>query len=305
MHTHSKLWFAFIFLSLINQQQHITHALRMCICCDLLSFFYLWSISNSIVGCLSRRKLLWFAFIFLSLINQQQPYCYGNGLHSAVICFHFFIFDQSATARPDWHRLIYPLWFAFIFLSLINQQQPKDERLSERCRCDLLSFFYLWSISNSLVVITKMYLYAVICFHFFIFDQSATAFYLTRRIQYLLWFAFIFLSLINQQQQSEDILCAMSCCDLLSFFYLWSISNSCDTYYVYDNLLWFAFIFLSLINQQQQQIRMAMLKWAVICFHFFIFDQSATARGQGGTGYLLLWFAFIFLSLINQQQRGI
>ena len=169
--------------------------------CDLLSFFYLWSISNSAASSdgagayavicfhffifdqsatadLAKKAgdlMLWFAFIFLSLINQQQHYCGSIWLRIAVICFHFFIFDQSATATQSRTVIISSLWFAFIFLSLINQQQPTTSPDALTFGCDLLSFFYLWSISNSAQGLCSMVSAAVICFHFFIFDQSATA----------------------------------------------------------------------------------------------------------------------------------
>ena len=144
----------------------------------------------------------------------------------------------------------------------------------------------------------------MICFHFFIFDQSATAkpFFATKLA--VLWFAFIFLSLINQQQHCIILPRCQVCCDLLSFFYLWSISNSQKQQRRIWNRLWFAFIFLSLINQQQRDHLDRNPIWAVICFHFFIFDQSATACMLLQYWCRWLWFAFIFLSLINQQQRN-
>ena len=195
-----------------------------------------------------------------------------------MICFHFFIFDQSATAWSFDYTSNKQLWFAFIFLSLINQQQLEYVKVLQRMGCDLLSFFYLWSISNSSPSSPKPVPPAVICFHFFIFDQSATAFRLSIPARLQLWFAFIFLSLINQQQLQHRKRDNHTCCDLLSFFYLWSISNS-----TFPMMLWSSA--------------------AVICFHFFIFDQSVTACAKPTKVIHTLWFAFIFLSLINQQQR--
>ena len=117
------LWFAFISLSLSHQKQHSLERPYYSYCCDLLSFHYLWAIRNNREDLVELIKLLWFAFISLSLSHQKQPilltfsrilscdllsfhYLWAirnnpksqqNHKKPVVICFHFIIFEPSET----------------------------------------------------------------------------------------------------------------------------------------------------------------------------------------------------------------
>ena len=140
-------------------------------------------------------------------------------------CFHFHIFDISETAQT------YKLVFEF--------------------RCELLSFSYLWHIRNSSFLALEVAILVVNCFHFHIFDISETA----KRIN--------------------------------------SFSNF---------LLWIAFIFISLTYQKQQLKEYGTITKVVNCFHFHIFDISETANFVVDCYAVLLWIAFIFISLTYQKQ---
>ena len=144
-----QLWFAFISLSLSHQKQLKSDLWYCRVCCDLLSFHYLWAIRNNI----------------LSVIIDSVD---------VVICFHFIIFEPSETTAAALTQIQTLLWFAFISLSLSHQKQQKGRFYPDRrvvicfhfiifepsettfcplptateC-CDLLSFHYLWAIRNN------------------------------------------------------------------------------------------------------------------------------------------------------------
>ena len=119
------------------------------LCCDLLSFHYLWAIRNN-----SRNK--------------------NGGKRVVVICFHFIIFEPSETTNNHYLCHASELWFAFISLSLSHQKQLFGFRLTPSFCCDLLSFHYLWAIRNNIRLSGRITLIVVICFHFIIFEPSET-----------------------------------------------------------------------------------------------------------------------------------
>ena len=194
--------------------------------CDLLSFYYLCRTGNNknpvsyrsgaVVICFhftifvvleTTRKngcaiyrVLWFAFILLSLSYWKQPRWKANAVRLVVICFHFTIFVVLETT--PYRRLdLFPLlWFAFILLSLSYWKQ--------------LSPYYACETT------------VVICFHFTIFVVLET----TRKNHSIhehgLWFAFILLSLSYWKQQDWRIPPGADSCDLLSFYYLCRTGNN-------------------------------------------------------------------------------
>ena len=111
------LWFAFISLSLSHQKQLIGKKRIATMRCDLLSFHYLWAIRNNyfralesdlpVVICFhfiifepsettlfvgqANHRMLWFAFISLSLSHQKQlsrPQ-YVNERCCDLLSFHY------------------------------------------------------------------------------------------------------------------------------------------------------------------------------------------------------------------------
>ena len=143
----------------------------------------------------------------------------------------------------------------------------------------------------------------MICFHFCIFVVLATT--------------------------AATVVEASICCDLLSFLYLCRTGNNFTLWQKEHLQLWFAFIFVSLSYWQQRfalvlqiGLRCDLLSFlylcrtgnnrnaatpparsVVICFHFCIFVVLATTAKHYLNTRLLLWFAFIFVSLSYWQQR--
>ena len=67
--------------------------------------------------------------------------------------------------------------------------------------------------------------------------------------------------------------------------------------------LWFAFILVSLIHWKQRRNGWNSWNRVVICFHFSIFDPLETASSFITAFFVVLWFAFILVSLIHWKQR--
>ena len=173
-HLQFSLWFAFILVSLNHWKQLSSSAqygIGVVIC---FHFSIFEPLETATVWKMYYQKLLWFAFILVSLNHWKQP---GNNkitVVPVVICFHFSIFEPLETAA--WLRKDYPhmLWFAFILVSLNHWKQLS------------------WKGRRSRLV--------VICFHFSIFEPLETAD--TRMVYHPteLWFAFILVSLNHWKQ---------------------------------------------------------------------------------------------------------
>ena len=170
------------------------------------------------------------------------------------------------------------LWFAFILLSLSYWKQRPTLCVNSSSGCDLLSFYYLCRTGNNGNGRRHAARVVVICFHFTIFVVLETTSSATTRGTFLLWFAFILLSLSYWKQLLSGRRRFIWRCDLLSFYYLCRTGNN------YGHLLLF-------------------LQWVVICFHFTIFVVLETTVAETGDGYFELWFAFILLSLSYWKQR--
>ena len=141
------------------------------------------------------------------------------------------------------------LWIAFIFVSLNYQKHQSDWAIFLASCCELLSFLYLWTIKSIPDKNSNRKFAVVNCFHFCIFELSkASAFHCDNR-KPLLWIAFIFVSLNYQKHPTSRTETPKSCCELLSFLYLWTIKS----------------IFLFFQNNGWQVVN---------CFHFCIFELS-------------------------------
>ena len=241
--------------------------------------------------------MLWFAFILLSLSYWKQlnasKFCSinscdllsfyylcrtgNNKVHimaacfDVVICFHFTIFVVLETTNALSPKTLRTLWFAFILLSLSYWKQLLIQIITQPLGCDLLSFYYLCRTGNNLEVRYKIPAFVVICFHFTIFVVLET----TRL----------------------DKGTARNCCDLLSFYYLCRTGNNLRGLFPCLDMLWFAFILLSLSYWKQLDVEsltrfpccdllsfyylcrtgnnikptMRRKRNVVICFHFTIF----------------------------------
>ena len=66
--------------------------------------------------------------------------------------------------------------------------------------------------------------------------------------------------------------------------------------------LWFAFILVSLFHWKQLSGELFTIGSVVICFHFSIFVPLETTLLGGKYNSILLWFAFILVSLFHWKQ---
>ena len=119
----------------------------------------------------------------------------------------------------------------------------------------------------------------MICLKIRTFVVSATTFAIAIRTRFLLWFAWKFVPLWYQQQLLPARPSIQTCCDLLENSYLCGISN----------------------NQVKIKKPPACV---VICLKIRTFVVSATTPSSRYCSYIVLWFAWKFVPLWYQQQRG-
>ena len=220
------LWFAWKYLPLWYQQQRVIFVRWPGMCCDLLENIYLCGINNNsakkpqkrvdVVICLKISTfvvstttdedfgkffvLLWFAWKYLPLWYQQQPFpevplwtfCCDllENIYLWGINNNIRIFSYSLTR----------LWFAWKYLPLWYQQQLIIFAVLITLCCDLLENIYLCGINNNRCQTKFCYAW--------------------------LWFAWKYLPLWYQQQPSPLSLVYSSCCDLLENIYLCGINNN-------------------------------------------------------------------------------
>jgi len=166
--------------------------------CDLLTNSYLWHIKHTyervlreyliVVICLqirifdisntpksmqmTPRRLLWFAYKFVSLTYQTHLGAHRNREVIVVICLQIRIFDISNTPRAGGNQY-------------------------ERC-CDLLTNSYLWHIKHTQGQSYVSCRSVVICLQIRIFDISNTPVVTFDIFIRRLWFAYKFVSLTYQ-----------------------------------------------------------------------------------------------------------
>ena len=271
-HPWLQLWFAFILLSLSYWKQLCSPTLSPAVSCDLLSFYYLCRTGNNLIIKLTECKLLWFAFILLSLSywKQRSPPPAIQGTGCDLLSFYYLCRTGNNVSRLYPARILVVICFHFTIFVVL-----------ETTAC-FTPYGYEW---------------VVICFHFTIFVVLETTIFLWRLLSCLLWFAFILLSLSYWKQPWFCSCFTVNSCDLLSFYYLCRTGNNqrkeqyrltgvviCFHFTIFvvlettpnstsyeDITLWFAFILLSLSYWKQQFPFFSIVQLVVICFHFTIF----------------------------------
>ena len=118
----------------------------------------------------------------------------------------------------------------------------------------------------------------VICFHFSIFEVSETSDNLMLSLFWLLWFAFILVSLKYRKHQGGN-LPSISTVVICFHFSIFEVSET---------------------SKSSCPISAGLV---VICFHFSIFEVSETSRHCKIPSCLKLWFAFILVSLKYRKHR--
>ena len=198
------LWFAWKFVPLWYQQQHVSSAVLIAPGCDLLENSYLCGISNNQVTAMKTHT-------------------------AVVICLKIRTFVVSATTGYTHLHAYQSLWFAWKFVPLWYQQQHQVADHYHPFGCDLLENSYLCGISNNTHVFAHALRCVVICLKIRTFVVSATT--RRRRItgRLMLWFAWKFVPLWYQQQLRGINSKSIICCDLLENSYLCGISNNLCT----------------------------------------------------------------------------
>ena len=220
-----------------------------------------------------------------------------------MICFHFTIFVVLETTNGVNRCIKVPLWFAFILLSLSYWKQRTKSCLSRPCCCDLLSFYYLCRTGNNTWTSGSVLGLVVICFHFTIFVVLETT--------------------------GNFATGTLSGCDLLSFYYLCRTGNNqgaqnaispivviCFHFTIFVVLettrrlatdllprLWFAFILLSLSYWKQLFFLPGVWRARCDLLSFYYLCRTGNNEPRFGIRDILLWFAFILLSLSYWKQR--
>ena len=122
--SHAPLWFAWKYLPLWYQQQHLAKDDDKARGCDLLENIYLCGINN----------------------NGMH---YETVAHPVVICLKISTFVVSTTTLPCCLHAYSELWFAWKYLPLWYQQQLCFLKQVVAERCDLLENIYLCGINNN------------------------------------------------------------------------------------------------------------------------------------------------------------
>ena len=117
----------------------------------------------------------------------------------------------------------------------------------------------------------------MICFHFSIFEPLETAIEPRRPIIQKLWFAFILVSLNHWKQLADFLFLHIVVVICFHFSIFEPLETAVDLASISDEVLWFAFILVSLNHWKQLLFVFYPVKGVVICFHFSIFEPLETA----------------------------
>ena len=118
-----------------------------------------------------------------------------------------------------------------------------------------------------------------------------------------LWFAFILLSLSYWKQLPQEVSHIRQVVICFHFTIFVVLETTGKEVYLIDDMLWFAFILLSLSYWKQHIGQVPIYQIVVICFHFTIFVVLETTRTLPHLFSFSLWFAFILLSLSYWKQQ--
>ena len=193
-----------------------------------------------------------------------------------MICFHFTIFVVLETTLSNFTTWQLSLWFAFILLSLSYWKQRCRHHFRAKASCDLLSFYYLCRTGNNEELPALLLQGVVICFHFTIF-------------------------VVLETTPSKGT-GTPSSCDLLSFYYLCRTGNNGNTPPPVEGMLWFAFILLSLSYWKQPPRATPQAATSCDLLSFYYLCRTGNNFCLADICRVLLWFAFILLSLSYWKQ---
>ena len=165
----SRLWFAFILLSLSYWKQPFGwHTLRkeVVICFHFTIFVVLETTGQ---GNRQENQLLWFAFILLSLSYWKQLLRRGQISRLGCDLLSFYYLCRTGN---NYICELYCCWsvvICFHFTIFVVLETTLLHAFRIDARCDLLSFYYLCRTGNNSQMMRWCSPMVVICFHFTIF----------------------------------------------------------------------------------------------------------------------------------------
>ena len=172
------------------------------------------------------HNLLWFAEKFVSLLIEQHRGALQAPRESVVICWKIRIFAYWTTPASAREGVLFKLWFAEKFVSLlIEQHQARYKDSFSRC-CDLLKNSYLCLLNNTTSTSNLFPHIVVICWKIRIFAYWTTPITDIQRSTSALWFAEKFVSLLIEQHPGLQNRPLTICCDLLKNSYLCLLNNT-------------------------------------------------------------------------------
>ena len=269
--------------------------------CDLLKNSYLCLLNNTKRPSGQRCLQLWFAEKFVSLLIEQHPFacqyallcrcdllknsylcllnntaaCQQTTAWLVVICWKIRIFAYWTTPDSSDNLYAIGLWFAEKFVSLLIEQHRTILARKNCTSCDLLKNSYLCLLNNTKAVKFWLIIVVVICWKIRIFAYWTTP--------------------------PAPLLLEPNRCDLLKNSYLCLLNNTGCGSSCRHCKLWFAEKFVSLLIEQHlpvetspNTLRCDLLKNSYLC----LLNNTLNPTFDG---WLLLWFAEKFVSLLIEQ----
>ena len=274
-----KLWFAEKFVSLLIEQHPVAARAAARCRCDLLKNSYLCLLNNTnksarvylglVVIC---WKIRIFAYWTTPRLRQEWLKERCDLLKNSYLC----LLNNTLAVI---YQLLYGLWFAEKFVSLLIEQHHKIYIGVHKTGCDLLKNSYLCLLNNTRLTSISVAGWVVICWKIRIF-----AYWTTPRLQNTpttirLWFAEKFVSLLIEQHPIFGISPWMRGCDLLKNSYLCLLNNT-------------------------GACRWCPFRLVVICWKIRIFAYWTTPSWRRTSITAALWFAEKFVSLLIEQHRS-
>ncbi len=162
-----KLWFAFKFLGSFGYQHQVAWCKHHRQGCDLLSNFWVASVTNIQQIPVTLATVLWFAFKFLGSFGYQHHFCLRLRLAlSCDLLSNFWVASVTNITHTGRTNATL-LWFAFKFLGSFGYQHRTMFSALYGLGCDLLSNFWVASVTNIKCRQRTGTVIVVICFQIF------------------------------------------------------------------------------------------------------------------------------------------
>ena len=129
-----------------------------------------------------------------------------------------------------------------------------------------------------------------------------TASFVVKIRSFMLWFAFILVTLSHWKQLTSFHLLSLLVVICFHFSNFEPLETAMLISICQISWLWFAFILVTLSHWKQHHRRVQQGGKVVICFHFSNFEPLETAYFRHDQHMHQLWFAFILVTLSHWKQ---